>query len=354
MSTSPYDADRPPMPARRGGGRKKKRGGDPHATVPDAQFTSYYGRNVVKPPPWENDIAAYLFLGGLAAGSALLGAGGHATGRPQLQAAGRYGSLVAVGLGGYYLVHDLGRPERALNMMRTVKLTSPMSVGSWILTCFGTFAGASAGLQLLGPKLASAAPILDKTVKVANPISSAGVAFFAPPLAAYTAVLLSNTAAPTWHESYRHLPFIFVSSALAAGCGWAMVAVNPRETGPVRALGVTAATVELVLDRLLDKHLGLLAEPRHEGKAGKYHTYATAFTVIGAIGAALSGRNRILAALSGASLMAGSAFTRFAIFEAGMESAKDPRYTIVPQRERAAAKLAKGQGITQPGGAWPK
>ena len=50
--------------------------------VPEATFTSYYGRPVVKPSPWENDIPAYLFLGGLAAGSSLLAAGADVTGRP--------------------------------------------------------------------------------------------------------------------------------------------------------------------------------------------------------------------------------------------------------------------------------
>ena len=37
--------------------------------VPPATFTSYYGRPVVKPSPWEADIPVYLFFGGLAAGS---------------------------------------------------------------------------------------------------------------------------------------------------------------------------------------------------------------------------------------------------------------------------------------------
>ena len=31
------------------------------------------------------------------------------------------------------LISDLGRPERFLNMLRVFKVTSPMSVGSWIL-----------------------------------------------------------------------------------------------------------------------------------------------------------------------------------------------------------------------------
>jgi hypothetical protein len=40
--------------------------------------------------------------------------------------------------------------------------------------------------------------------------------------------------------------------------------------------------------------------------------------------------------------MAASAATRWGIFHAGMQSATDPKYTIVPQRERlrAAAVIA--------------
>jgi hypothetical protein len=36
----------------------------------------------------------------------------------------------------------------------------------------------------------------------------------------------------------------------------------------------------------------------------------------------------------GAALLLGSALTRFGIFEAGFDSANDPRYTVKPQRER--------------------
>jgi len=32
--------------------------------------------------------------------------------------------------------------------------------------------------------------------------------------------------------------------------------------------------------------------------------------------------------------MAGSLCTRFAVFDAGIASAKDPKYTVMPQRER--------------------
>ena len=104
--------------------------------VPEPEFTSYYGRPVVKPAPWGDDVAAYLFLGGVAGGSALLGLGGQLSGRPMLRRNARLGALTAVSLGAVALVKDLGRPERFLHMLRTFKVTSPMSVGSWILSAF--------------------------------------------------------------------------------------------------------------------------------------------------------------------------------------------------------------------------
>jgi hypothetical protein len=47
--------------------------------------------------------------------------------------------------------------------------------------------------------------------------------------------------------------------------------------------------------------------------------------------------------LSGTALLAGSAFTRFGIFEAGQQSARDPKYTVVPQRERLDAQKRVSQ-----------
>ncbi|HJT03327.1 MAG TPA: polysulfide reductase, partial [Pseudonocardiaceae bacterium] len=38
---------------------------------------------------------------------------------------------------------------------------------------------------------------------------------------------------------------------------------------------------------------------------------------------------------SGAALLASSAATRWGIFHAGMQSADDPKYTIIPQRDRS-------------------
>ena len=117
-----------------------RRGGE-ELMVPRAEFQSYYGRPVLKTPVWTHDIAAYLFTGGLAAGSSLLAAGADLTDRPALRRAGRTASVGALLASTALLVKDLGRPERFLNMLRVAKPTSPMSMGSWILTVYGGAAG---------------------------------------------------------------------------------------------------------------------------------------------------------------------------------------------------------------------
>ena len=53
--------------------------------------------------------------------------------------------------------------------------------------------------------------------------------------------------------------------------------------------------------------------------------------------AVVAGRRRWGAVASGALLAAGSLLTRFGVFEAGIASTKDPKYVVVPQRERMAA-----------------
>ena len=70
---------------RKGGGRRGgSRDGDP--TVGDADFQSYYGRQIVKSAVWKTpDVPLYLFLGGLAGGSALLAEGAALSGNRRLE-----------------------------------------------------------------------------------------------------------------------------------------------------------------------------------------------------------------------------------------------------------------------------
>lgn len=328
-------------PGRRRRGRRGDRARRGESVVPPAEFTSYYGRPIVKESPWEADIPAYLFAGGLAAGSSLVAAGADLTGRPVLRRAGRLTSLVAVAFSGAALVHDLGRPARFHHMLRVAKPTSPMSVGTWILSVYGPLAGAAAVAEaatmvpprwLRGPL--RLLPLLARPTGIAAALS-------APALASYTAVLLADTATPAWHEGFRELPFVFVGSAAAASAGMGLIAAPTSETGPVRRLAVGAAVLELLAERRREESMGMVAEPLHTGTAGRLTRAATVLTSLGAAGALLGGRHRAVAAAAGVCLVVGSVCLRFGVFEAGQASARDPRYTVVPQRERVERRGAR-------------
>ncbi|HYP43859.1 MAG TPA: NrfD/PsrC family molybdoenzyme membrane anchor subunit [Propionibacteriaceae bacterium] len=329
---------------RKGDGRKgrRKRGRAEEMMVPDVTFESYYGRQVVKAAPWEAAIPAYLFMGGLAAGSALLGAGADLSGRPTLRRAGRIGSLGFLSLSMAALVADLGRPERFINMLRVFKPTSPMSVGTWILTAFGPGAAVAGGAEiarLLPYDFGVWGRLLDFAARPAG-LSSAVVA---PAVASYTAVLLTDTATPAWHDAHRELPFVFVGSAAAASGGFGMLMSPVSEAGPARRLAIAGAIAELAVEHKMEQSMGLSAEALHHGTPGRLIKASKALTAIGALGAALLGGHRVGAAISGVALMAGSACTRFGVFEAGIESAHDPKYTVVPQRMRANRRAAEAK-----------
>jgi formate-dependent nitrite reductase membrane component NrfD len=325
-------SDRQAQTGAHGGRSRKKKRGDPNAMVPEAEFTSYYGRPIVKAAPWTNDIPAYLFMGGLMGGSSLVAAAADLTGRPLTRQAARGTALVALLGSGYALVHDLGRPERFYNMLRIARLTSPMSMGTWILTAYGPFCGAAAATELV-PFVPGLPAWVHRIAPPAGRVTGLVAAAVAPAVAGYTAVLMADTSTPSWKESWQQLPFVFVSGAAASGAGVALMAPL-SESGPARRLAVGAAIAELASTEWMERSMGLAAEPYHQGTAGKIGRAARAFLVTGGVLAAVSRRSRAASVVAGLSLLAGAACTRFAVFEAGQASAKDPKYVVVPQRER--------------------
>lgn len=74
------------------------------------------------------------------------------------------------------------------------------------------------------------------------------------------------------------------------------------------------------------------------GRAGTLLRCAQALVSGGAAVAVLGGRFRPAAVAAGAALLAGSACTRFGVFAAGIASAEDPAYTVVPQRAALRGK----------------
>jgi formate-dependent nitrite reductase membrane component NrfD len=311
-----------------------------------SEARSYYGRPVLKTPAWEWKIAAYLFTGGLAAGTAVLAAGADLTGAVRLRRSCWLGSFAALLASVVLLVTDLGRPERFHHMLRVAKPTSPMSVGTWILTAFGPGVGAAAAWELLPARWRSSWPgRLLRGVSRAVGLTSAATA---PGVATYTAALLSQTAVPGWQDVRGELPFVFAGSAAAAGGGFGMVAAPLAEAGPARVFAATGAAGELVASRVMEARMGLIREVYHHGAVGRRRRAAELLTVAGLAGTVLvAGRSRAGAVASGLALMSGGAFQRFAVFEAGVASTKDPRYSVVPQRERLdAAARDRGAAVS--------
>ena len=168
------------------------------------ESASYYGRPVIKEPVWTPEIPIYFFAGGMAGAAATLAALADLRGNEKLA---RRAWVVALGgatASPVLLISDLGRPERFLNMLRMFKVTSPMSVGSWILAGAGTTIAASTANALTG-----LFPRLSRGTRPA-------AAVLGLPLATYTGALIANTAVPVWHEARRHLPFLFAAGAAAS------------------------------------------------------------------------------------------------------------------------------------------
>jgi formate-dependent nitrite reductase membrane component NrfD len=321
---------------RRGGGRS---GRGELAMVPEATPTSYYGHPVIKPPIWKPEIGVYLFTGGLAGASALLANAARRRGNDVLARRALLTAFAGVTVSPVLLVVDLGVPRRFLNMLRVAKVTSPMSVGSWILVASGTSTGAAAACEVLG--------ILPRVQRIAE----TSAALLGPPLATYTGVLLADTAVPVWHEARFELPFVFAGSALASAGAAAAVLTPPPHADLARRVAVSGVATTLTGMRVMERRLGDLGEPYRVGSSGRFARLATLLGAGGAAALALGGRRRPVAVAGGVAVLAGAMCERWSIFTAGRVSASDPRFTVAPQRRRLAggeSQWAKSGTLTKP------
>jgi formate-dependent nitrite reductase membrane component NrfD len=305
---------------------------DGSITAVGSDMESYYGRPILKEPVWKPEIPAYFFFGGLAGASSVLHLGARLAGNDRLAKTsllvGATGDLISPPL----LISDLGRPERFLNMFRVFKVTSPMSVGSWILLVSGGASSTATALELLGrlPKVKAAAEVV--------------AALFGPPLTTYTGTLLANTAIPVWQEGRRELPWLFGASASASAGAAAAIFTATSSAGPARRLAVIGAAAELGLMETMKQSCGFVGEVYHQGTAGKLARVSKLCTAAGGmVLATRAKRSRAAAVAGGALVLAGGLALRWSVYRAGFQSAKDPRYTVIPQRERKRAREAAAE-----------
>jgi formate-dependent nitrite reductase membrane component NrfD len=288
---------------------------------------SYYGRPVIKEPTWTWEVPAYFFTGGLAGASSVLSLGAKLAGNEKLSKAALYIGAAADAVSPLLLVSDLGKPLRFHHMLRVVKVTSPMNIGAWVLAASGAASNTAAALELLGWL---------KPVKTAAEVAAAAAG---PPLATYTGALIADTAVPVWHEARHELPFLFGASACASAGGAACVVLPPADARPARRLAVACVAVEGVLIHAMEHRLGEVGEVYRQGAAGKLARAATGLAGAGALLLHRRGAtSRKAAALGGIMICAGELCLRWSVFKAGFQSARDPKYTIKPQRERVASR----------------
>ncbi len=315
---------------------------EPWAAEPTAALEdpTYYDRPVLKEPVWISAVPVYFWVGGAAGAAAALGGVAQFADREGFDGLierARVLTAIGGGIGTSLLVLDLGKPSRALNMLRVFRPSSPMSVGSWLLAGVAPLAAASSILHRFDGPLGAAG-------------EAAGLASGAlgVPLAGYTAVLLSNTAVPVWQGTRRTLPALFMSSAVTTAAGLlGMLDLDEREERVVRRFGVAGRIADLMASKAVEREadsIDQVGRPLHEGVAGTLWKASEALTAASLALSLLPGRRtRFRRVVEGTIGAAGSLAMRFAIFHAGKASARDPRATFHQQRAGLGAAEVTGR-----------
>jgi hypothetical protein len=279
---------------------------------PFPETNSYYGLPIVKPPVWTWEIPLYFFTGGAAGASSVIALTAQMTGASKsLVRDARWIAAIGAAVSGPLLILDLGRPERFLNMLRVFKPQSPMSVGAWTLTVFGTASAGAVIAELLRMKrLGDAAAFV--------------AALSGLVMATYTGVLIGATAIPVWSKHARTLPIHFGASALASAT--ALLTLRGHDDAALNALGLAAAGFETYTGIEIESCDDIESEPLRHGTTGLTIRIGGFFSGPLPLALRFLGiRSKRARRAASASALLGSLITRIAWIEAGKVSAADPR-----------------------------
>jgi formate-dependent nitrite reductase membrane component NrfD len=316
----------------------------------EAEGPSYHGLPLLQEPVWKWYIPGYFFTGGLAGACGVLGAAAQAAGGPGTADLVRSCRVVAAagsGVSAALLIADLGRPARFLNMLRVFRPTSPMNMGTWLLSEFGGEAALAAA-----PVVWPGAP--GWLVRVAD-LAGYGAGILGLPLVGYTGVLIANTAVPVWQGTRNTLPVLFAfSGAVSAGALLQLLPLGRAGAELALRFGRLAKAAELGVSFALDLEAASraprVARPLRHGASGAMLQAAR-----GLVAASLAldlwprrrwRRARTLDALSGTMALAGTLLLRLGVVQAGRASARDPHASFELQRRgHGGAEEAKDREV---------
>lgn len=340
---------------------------------------TYYDEPAIKASHYGWMVAGYVFLAGLAGAAQVLAALAMLVpGDPRaakLVGDARYVALAATLVGAILLVADLQTPKRWANMLRILRWTSPMSIGSWVLVGFGAatlltvWVQAFEDLGLLGGFPRILALLLQWTAALLGML-----------MCTYTAPLLSSTSTPLWAASPNLLAASQAGFALASGASvltLTRLAADSASRHPaLTPIALLAAASALVLTLLWIARIAArrLAAPLREGRIATalglgvfavglllpIGLYATTLLGGGAGGGGSGGGgfaatpSSLRSAIAAAAGLTGSLLWRWVVIAAGNASANRPedyfRFTGSQPGNRPAKTAARIATLTPPAG----
>jgi hypothetical protein len=297
---------------------------------------TYHGTPSLKPAPWTWEVPLYVALNGMAGSAQVIAAAARLAGDDACRRLARDAAvlgLAGAALGGPLLIADLKTPQRWYNMLRILRPTSPMSVGSYVLLAFG----ASSAIATAGH--AAAAFGGGRAAQVGQAVADAALlpcAISGALMGTYTAALLTATSNPIWSAAPGALAVRFGASAMASGAS--ALALTERAAGASASAGRLETLAALATATGLAASVLADARYRRKGVAGAQHEPAQArrerSVLALAYGAPLAChavnalRRRpspALAIAAGLASIAGSWLMRDTVFRGGSRSAQRPR-----------------------------
>lgn len=309
---------------------------------------TYYDRPMIKPSLWKWYIPGYFWLGGVAGGAAAIGAVAHflgGRGGRETARHARYLALVAGAVCPALLIADLHRPERFYRMFRVFKVSSPLSVGTWLLGGFGVVSGALAVRQAAEDDVIirreSRMGWLARKLIPQGPLTAAH-GLLGLGLGGYTGVLIATTAIPLWAAGGVLLGPLFEATSLASGAGalgLLSLAFGKRDEESERARqtvevveAVSAASqvaLALARDAVVTSRIN---RPLRSGRWGAlFRVGAVGGGMLSPLALRLVARfvgpraARTLSGVAAGLTLLGALAERVALLEAGKVSARDPQ-----------------------------
>ncbi|HEY8601963.1 MAG TPA: NrfD/PsrC family molybdoenzyme membrane anchor subunit [Thermomicrobiales bacterium] len=350
-------------------GRRKRRDEDLSANADSPRDSrpyrneTYYGRPSIKPSHWGWLIAGYYFTGGLGGGAQVIATVVDLASPERdrtIVRAGRYISLAALLASPPLLIADLHTPVRFYNMLRIVRPTSPMSIGSWALSVFGLFAGLTAVAQ--GVEDLTGSTVARRAARWLS-VPAAGMGMV---MAGYTGALSAATSVPLWAAIPRALPTLFGLASTASALAAITLAAEARNAPEgtqhrLERLSLIIGVGELALHAIISQiwRARDVAGPIETPKLGALHKYG----MVG-LGAALpvaihaaqqltGRRSRTGTIIAAAATLAGVFIERLVIVFGGNESARSAtdylRFTQPRKPRMGQNRIVSDDGETQSG-----